>query len=60
MWVARDSNGILCMYFSEPTNKGKYFSTDDKDYIYLKPEMFPDITWENSPKQIKIIVNKNE
>ena len=56
MWIARDSNGILCMYFSEPVNKGKYFSTDDKDYIYLKPEMFPEVTFENSPKQITLSV----
>ena len=52
MWIARDSNGILCMYFSEPINRGKYFSADDKDYFYLKPEMFPEVTFENSPKKV--------
>lgn len=58
MWIARDTNGILCMYFSKPTNRGEYFVTEDRDYIYLKPNMFPEVTFENSPKQLKMIIEE--
>ena len=56
MWIARDYNGYLCLYTEKPIKKEVYFTTDEKDYIFLPEKMFPEVTFENSPKQLKMII----
>lgn len=60
-WVARDQNGYLCFYKTEPwqdTNDAGevYFGPskgEDTDFV-LSEEMFPDLTYKNSPRRITL------
>ena len=56
MWLARDLNGILCLYENKPVKRNTYFTDVNSSigYIYLPPEWFPEITWENSPQKVEI------
>jgi len=55
MWVARDKSRQLFMYENKP-KKGFYCFTDFQGAIYHMPSnMLPEVTWENSPKEVKSI-----
>lgn len=55
LWVARDKNGDLCLYFSEPIQDDTLFdSRFGEGYFLLPIEEFPEVTWENSPKQVEL------
>lgn len=54
MWIARDQNGVICLYENRPTKRNNYFvGIDNLGYIYLPKEWFPEVTWENSPKEVE-------
>lgn len=56
-WVARDRNGKLYLIKQEyaPKRIGDIFSIDNADDFYrVDEDLFPEVTWENSPKKIKI------
>lgn len=55
IWIARDKNEELCLYLSEPIkHKSTFNSRFGEGYFVLSKEEFPEITWENSPKQVKL------
>lgn len=53
LWIARDKCGTLFFYSEKPKLKGDYFeavdSTDDYSSTELPEEMYPAVTFENSP-----------
>lgn len=56
-WVARDRNGKLYLIKQEsaPERIGDIFSIDKADIHYqVDEDLFPEVTWENSPKKIRI------
>lgn len=56
MWIARDTDGELYLYPNKPI-KGDYRFTCKyvyDDYIALNSDYFPEITFENSPKQVEL------
>lgn len=54
MWIARDKNGELYAYNFKPVHcDDPDFFTCVKDIIELDPEEFKDVTYENSPREIK-------
>lgn len=54
MWIARNKNGALWAYSSKPKRNNTYFMpSDESDYLALFDNDFKDVTWENSPKEIK-------
>ena len=60
MWIARDKDGKLFVYGCEPViRKAKEFvcagneNSDYDDWCELNPKEFPEVTWENSPVEIK-------
>lgn len=56
LWIARDKNGALALYTVKPTlwyNK-QYEGTYDSQMIDLDEELFPEVTFENSPQQVEI------
>ena len=62
-WIARDSYG-LWLFIQKPT---KYLSNGDKCFSKLNnirylidSQLFPEITFENSPQQIEIKLIKEE
>lgn len=62
-WIARDSYG-LWLFIQKPT---KYLSNGDKCFskfnnirYLIDSQLFPEITFENSPQQIEIKLIKEE
>ena len=59
VWIARDKDGEISIYKNkpwkrenEPYHNGE-FDSDDY-YINIDKELYPEITWENSPKEFKL------
>lgn len=56
LWIARDKNNYLFLYEQEPIiEDGEMFGCDEySDYWQIPEELYPEITFENSPKQLII------
>ena len=55
LWIARDKDGRLFLYSKKPTLYGDYYdSSIGILFGELDNYMFPEITFGNSPKQVKI------
>lgn len=53
LWIARDSNGYLYLYDKKPFKRGLTFYAEDDDWACcLGKDLFPKVTFENSPKQL--------
>lgn len=62
LWIARDKNGDLYLHDTKPhrdVDTFHSFGPYSKD-IYLWDDMFPSVTWENSPQEVelKLVVEK--
>jgi hypothetical protein len=57
-WAARDKNGVLYAYSSKPIrvkNEDRFKPIRLYDYCsQLDSELFPELTWQNSPKRIEM------
>lgn len=58
LWIARDKSDLLTVYNEKPElHYGKYW---DGDYgtqaIDVPEEMFPEVTFENSPQEVELIL----
>lgn len=56
-WIARDKYGGLYIYNDEEPFRGEYSfaSRSDEDYYAkLNDNLFPEVTWKNSPKKIEM------
>lgn len=56
LWIARDKNGQLNLYTYEPFKGPEdrfYKSLPNAVYMPINPYLYPEITWENSPKKVK-------
>lgn len=69
LWIARDNDSTsqLYAYKSEPVRNNllNVFEANEIDPfhepILLYYELFPEVTWENSPQQIELkLVNNDE
>lgn len=65
LWIARDKSGELYIYAEKPERNGTVFYTRNvkfvnlyKSFPMLVSEMYPEVTWENSPKEL--IIKKDE
>lgn len=57
VWIARDKDGTLAMFENKPildVDNAWYCGDADKDFSIINRDMFPEITFENSPKQLII------
>ena len=57
VWIARDKNGALAIFEDEPTlDDNEWFNSKPfvGEYSCINEQMFPEITFENSPKQLII------
>lgn len=57
IWIARDKNGNLAIFNDKPIlDDNEWYNSDPftGEYSYINKELFPDITFENSPKQLII------
>lgn len=54
-WIARDKTGSLCMFCEKPKLKDNtiwYHSFGST--MLLKPNLFPEVTFENSPREVEL------
>lgn len=57
VWVARDKDGTLAMFKNKPIldiDNDWYCEDCDGDFSIVNKDMFPEVTFENSPKQLII------
>ena len=55
LWIARDKNGMLTLFDGKPFVKDKHFVCDDLiSAIILEVDMFPEVTFENSPQEVEL------
>ena len=56
LWIARDNYKLL-LSNEEPelsAAKTNWLISSGAEYIFLDEEMFPEVTFENSPQQVEI------
>ena len=57
MWIARDKSGAVYLYELLPIRGLHMFTScnGDNAILYLgEKEIYPELTWENSPKQVEL------
>lgn len=55
LWIARDMDGQLFLYRTEPRRcKNMFASTGSIVGIRLLKELFPEVTFENSPQEVEL------
>jgi hypothetical protein len=59
MWIARDFDGSLWVYKEKPTKRAHHFAPfsgldDTINYGRLPNKLFPEVTFENSHKEIEL------
>ena len=67
LWIARDEDKKLWLYVKEPHRAATFFIESDNTYglemriedredgrVQLSSDLFPEVTWENSPQQLKL------
>ena len=63
MWLARDENGDLYLYYGyEKPYKGKtYWDAPTSDYLELDKDMLPEVKWsDKEPTKVKLVIEKDE
>lgn len=60
LWIARDFDGCLNLYVEKPlldSNDNMYYTIDsvmEDDYLNIDKDLFPEVTFENSPQLVEI------
>ena len=57
MWIARDKDGMLYLYENEPKlaySNAHYFDVANGECYDLPIGLFPEVTFENSPKKVEL------
>lgn len=56
MWIARDKDDTLRLFDNIPVKHEEGYWTSQRGYndIELDSRLFPEVTWENSPKKVKL------
>ena len=56
LWVARDLDGFLNLYINKPSldSDDNVYYVMENDYLNIDKNMFPEVTFENSPQLVEI------
>ena len=55
LWLARDKDGCLYLYDSIPEKAiDMFFERDEGKSLFIGKSIFPEVTYENSPKQVEL------
>ena len=57
MWIARDKSGSLSLYEREPQLVVEQIWTGGSS-IWMMPSEFPEVTFENSPMEVELVIKK--
>lgn len=62
LWIARDENNDLALYTVKPTlyYDNYYESAYNSEKIDLDENLFPEVTFENSPQMVELKLVKEE
>lgn len=53
LWIARDKNKSLYLYDKKPFRREVHFYAENDAWAcYLDSSLYPEVTFENSPKQL--------
>ena len=57
MQIARDKDGTLHLFDNIPVKHEEGYWTSQRGYydIELDSSLFPEVTWENSPKKVELV-----
>ena len=59
MWIARDPSGQLELHSIKPyLAYGLCWNNEDKNWMRLRDEDYPEVTFENSPMEVELILKK--
>ena len=62
LWIARDKDGTLVLCNKIPYLPNKYcdyfFYGDNASIYYLDRNMFPEVTFENSPQEVELVIKQ--
>lgn len=60
-WVARDADSRnLFFYKSKPIRLGCMWSTSNPGLLSLDPTLFPDLTWDDDPIAVELIIKRKK
>lgn len=55
LWIARDKDGELWLYDTEPIKNEIFFDVEAFAVrVKLRPTLFPEVTFENSPQEVEL------
>ena len=55
LWIARDKNSCLYLFDKPPKLENSYFFPQrGYDSFLLDSELFPEVTFENSPQEVEL------
>ena len=58
MWIARDEDGRLYLHPIKPylidTPFNDYWNNEDENWMQLREDSFPEVTFENSPMEVEL------
>ena len=60
-WIARDKDGMLFIYTQPPSInpiREDVYMVNNGDFLSIDKNLFPEVTFENSPKEVEIKLKK--
>lgn len=60
LWIARDEDGDLFLYNQKPSilrtgaEPWDCFQAPNKEFLNISNELFPKVTFENSPQEVEL------
>lgn len=59
LWIARNGDGLLYLHLEEPYLINWINDWDsDKDFMRLEDNDFQEVTFENSPMEVELVIKK--
>lgn len=56
VWIARDDDGNLCVFEKKPMKDNIGWWAKSSRYFKLNPNLFKEVTFENSPRELQLIL----
>jgi hypothetical protein len=57
MWIGRTLKGNLWLFETKPT-KGDVSFVYEGQSMKINPDLYPEVTFENSPIEVELVINK--